>query len=148
MGISLYTSRVVLAELGVEDYGIYNVVGGIVAMLGFLNSAMVQASQRYLSFAQGTNNLENQKKVFSTSILIHATIAILVVVLLETIGLWYVNTKVVLPAERLYAANIIYQLSILIFLSRILVVPYNASVIAHEKMDIYAYISIVDYTLQ
>lgn len=148
MGISLYTSRVVLEELGVEDYGIYNVVGGIVAMLAFLNSAMVQASQRYLSFAQGTNNLENQKKVFSTSILIHATIAILVVVLLETIGLWYVNTKVVLPAERLYAANIIYQLSILIFLSRILVVPYNASVIAHEKMDIYAYISIVDYMLQ
>ena len=148
MGISLYTSRVVLAELGVEDYGIYNVVGGIVSMLAFLNSAMVQASQRYLSFAQGTNDLENQKKIFSTSVLIHATIAILVVVLLETIGLWYVNTKVVLPAERLNAANIIYQLSILIFLSRILVVPYNASVIAHEKMDIYAYISIVDYILQ
>lgn len=148
MGISLYTSRVVLAELGVDDYGIYNVVGGIVAMLGFLNGAMVQASQRYLSFAQGTNDLENQKKVFSTSILIHATIAIIVVLLLETVGLWYVNNKVVLPTERLYAANIIYQLSILIFLSRILVVPYNASVIAHEKMDIYAYISIVDYTLQ
>ena len=148
MGISLYTSRVVLAELGVEDYGIYNVVGGIVSMLAFLNSAMVQASQRYLSFAQGTNDLENQKKVFSTSILIHATIAIIVVLLLETIGLWYVNNKVVLPAERLYAANIIYQLSILIFLSRILVVPYNASVIAHEKMDIYAYISIADYMLQ
>lgn len=148
MGIFLYASRVVLAELGVEDYGIYNVVGGIVSMLAFLNSAMVQASQRYLSFAQGTNDLENQKKIFSTSVLIHATIAILVVVLLETIGLWYVNTKVVLPAERLNAANIIYQLSILIFLSRILVVPYNASVIAHEKMDIYAYISIVDYMFQ
>lgn len=148
MGISLYTSRVVLAELGVEDYGIYNVVGGIVSMLAFLNSAMIQASQRYLSFAQGTNDLENQRKIFSTSVLIHATIAIIVVLLLETLGLWYVNTKVVLPEERLYAANIIYQFSILMFLSRILVVPYNASVIAHEKMDIYAYISIVDYMFQ
>ena len=148
MGISLYTSRVVLSELGVEDYGIYNVVGGIVSMLAFLNSAMVQASQRYLCFAQGINDLETQKKVFSTSVLIHATIAIIVVILLETIGLWYVNTKVVLPTERLYAANIVYQLSILIFLSRILVVPYNASVIAHERMDVFAYISIVDYLLQ
>lgn len=148
MGISLYTSRVVLSELGVEDYGIYNVVGGIVSMLAFLNSAMVQASQRYLCFAQGINDLETQKKVFSTSVLIHATIAIIVVILLETIGLWYVNTKVVLPTERLYSANIVYQLSILIFLSRILVVPYNASLIAHEKMDVFAYISIVDYLLQ
>lgn len=148
MGISLYTSRVVLAVLGVEDFGIYNVVGGVVSMLEFLNSAMVQASQRYLSFAQGTNNLDNQKKVFSTSILIHATIALIVVFLLETIGLWYVNNKVILPSNRLYAANIIYQISILVFLSRILVVPYNASVIAHEKMNVYAYISIADYILQ
>lgn len=126
MGISLYTSRVVLKLLGVEDFGIYNVVGGIVLMLSFLNSAMVQASQRYLSFAQGTNNLDDQKKVFSTSVLIHASIAIIVVIVLETVGLWYVNNKVVLPSERLFAANVIYQFSILIFLSRIIVVPYNA----------------------
>lgn len=148
MGVSLYTSRVVLTLLGVEDYGIYNVVGGIVSMLAFLNSAMVQASQRYLSFAQGTKNLENQKKIFSTSVLIHVTIAIIVVFVLETIGLWYVNHKVVLPSERLLAANVIYQFSILIFLSRIIVVPYNASVISHEKMDVYAYISITDYLFQ
>lgn len=148
MGISLYTSRVVLATLGVEDYGIYNVVGGVVSMLAFLNSAMVQASQRYLSFAQGKNGLEYQKRVFSTSILIHITIAVIVVFLLETVGLWYINTKVLLPIERLYAANVIYQFTILIFLSRILVVPYNASVIAHEKMDVYAYISIIDYLIQ
>lgn len=148
MGISLYTSRVVLTVLGVEDFGIYNVVGGIVSMLSFLNSAMVQASQRYLNFAQGTGDPENQRKVFSTSILIHATIAVVVVLLLETIGYWYVNNRVVLSPDRLQAANYVYQFSILIFLCRILVVPYNASVIAHEKMDVYAYISITDYVLQ
>lgn len=148
MGISLYTSRVVLAVLGVDDYGIYNVVGGVVSMLAFLNSAMVQASQRYLSFAQGKADTKYQNKVFSTSILIHITIAIIVALLLETAGLWYVNNMVVLATERLFAANVIFQFSILIFLSRILVVPYNASVIAHERMDIYAYISIADYVLQ
>lgn len=148
MGISLYTSRVVLEVLGVVDYGIYNVVGGIVSMLSFLNSAMVQASQRYLSYAQGSNDAKYQQRVFSTSVLIHITIAILVVLLLDTIGLWYVNSKVVLPQERLHAANVIYQLFILMFLSRILVVPYNASVIAHEKMDVYAYISLADYLVQ
>lgn len=148
MGISLYTSRVVLSVLGVDDFGIYNVVGGVVSMLAFLNSAMVQASQRYLSFAQGKNDVEEQKKVFSTSVLIHVTIAIIVVLILETLGLWYVNNKVVLPPDRLRAANFVYQFSILIFLCKILVVPYNASVIAHEKMDIYAYISIADYVLQ
>ena len=132
MGISLYTSRIVLDILGVDDFGIYNVVGGIVSMLTFLNSAMVQASQRYLSYVQETNDVEEQKRVFSTSLLIHATIAVIVVLLLETIGLWYVNNKVVLLPERLQAANIVYQFSILIFLSKILVVPYNASVIAHE----------------
>ena len=148
MGISLYTTRVVLSVLGVDDFGIYNVVGGVVSMLAFLNSAMVQASQRYLSFAQGGNNIEEQKKVFSTSILIHITIALIVVVLLESIGLWYVNHKLVLPPDRLKAANYVYQFSVLIFLCKILVVPYNANVIAHEKMEVYAYISIADYVLQ
>lgn len=148
MGISLYTSRVVLSVLGVEDYGIYNVVGGIVSMLAFLNSAMVQASQRYLSFTQGMDDIIYQKKIFSTTIHIHITIAVIVVILLETIGLWYVNNNVVLPSNRLYAANVVYQISILIFLSRIIVVPYTASVIAHEKMEVYAYISILDYVIQ
>lgn len=148
MGISLYTSRVVLSSLGVEDYGIYNVVGGIVSMLAFLNSAMVQASQRYLSFTQGMDDIIYQKKIFSTTIHIHITIAVIVVILLETIGLWYVNNNIVLPSNRLYAANVVYQISILIFLSRIIVVPYTASVIAHEKMEVYAYISILDYVIQ
>lgn len=148
MGITLYTSRVILSVLGVDDYGIYNVVGGVVAMLSFLSGAMVQASQRYLSFAQGEGNIDNQKKVFSTSILIHATIAIVVLIIMETIGLWYVNTKMVLPPERLLAANAIFQFAILAFICRILVVPFNASVVAHERMHIYAYISIADAVMQ
>lgn len=148
MGISLYTTRLVLAALGVVDFGIYNIVAGVVSMLSFLNSAMVQASQRYLSFAQSQGDLKTQNLNFSTTILIHATIAIFVLILLETLGLWYVRNKVVLPQDRYFAANVVYQISILIFISKILVVPYTASVIAHERMDIYAYISIIDYILQ
>lgn len=148
MGISLYTSRVVLNVLGVDDYGIYNVVGGVVSMLTFLNSAMVQASQRYISFAQGRGTLDHQKQVFSTSILTHCTMALIIFVLMETLGLWYINNKVVLPFERLSAANVIFQFSILTFLCRVLVVPFNASVIAHERMNVYATISIFDYLLQ
>ena len=120
MAISLYTSRIVLNVLGVEDYGIYNVVAGIVAMLTFLNSAMIQASQRYMNFAQGKGDLESQISVFSTSVLIHISIAVIVFIVLESLGLWYVNHKVVLPPERLFAANVVYQFALLIFLSKIL----------------------------
>lgn len=148
MAISLYTSRIVLNVLGVEDYGIYNVVAGIVAMLTFLNSAMIQASQRYMNFAQGSGDLNLQINVFSTSILIHITIAVVVLIVLESIGLWYVNNKVVLPPERLFAANVVYQFALLIFLSKVLVVPFSASVISHEQMHVYAYVSMIDAFLQ
>ena len=148
MAISLYTSRIVLNVLGVEDYGIYNVVAGIVAMLTFLNSAMIQASQRYMNFAQGKGDLESQISVFSTSVLIHISIAVIVFIVLESLGLWYVNHKVVLPPERLFAANVVYQFALLIFLSKILVVPFSASVISHEQMHVYAYVSILDAVLQ
>ena len=148
MAISLYTSRIVLDVLGVNDYGIYNVVGGVVSMLVFLNSAMVQASQRYMNFAQGEGGIDEQIQVFSTSVRIHFCIALIVLFILETAGLWYVNNKVVLPPDRLYAANIIFQFSILTFLTKIFVVPFNASVIAHERMQIYAYISILDALMQ
>lgn len=148
MGVSLYTSRIVLSVLGIEDFGIYNVVGGVVSMLSFLNSAMVQASQRYMSIAQETGNILEQKIIFSTSILTHLTIAFIALLVLETLGLWYVNNKMVIPTYRLYAANVIYQFSILIFIARIIVVPYTSSVIAHEEMHIYAYISMFDAILQ
>ena len=148
MCITLYTSRVVLNVLGVSDYGIYNVVGGVVSMLVFLNSALVQATQRYINFAQGEENIDNQIKVFSTSILANLTIALVVVIIMETLGVWYVNHKVVLPEDRLFAANIVFQASTLIFISKIVIVPFTASVIAHEHMHIYAYISIADAVLQ
>ena len=147
MIISLYTSRITLEVLGVNDYGIYNVVGGVVAMLSFLNSAMAQATQRYLSYAQGKNDLDYQIKVFSTSMLVHITIALIVVVLLETIGLWYVNNKVVLPPERLFAAKVVYQISVFTFLTRILAVPYTASVVANEHLHFHALLSIFDALL-
>lgn len=147
MIISLYTSRITLEVLGVDDYGIYNVVGGVVAMLSFLNTAMAQATQRYLNFAQGKNDLDYQIKVFSTSILVHITIAVIVVVLLETIGLWYVNNKVVLPPERLFAAKVVYQISVFTFLTRILAVPYIASVVANEHLHLHALLSIFDALL-
>lgn len=146
--ITLYTSRVVLSSLGVEDFGIFNVVGGVVSMLTFLNSAMVQASQRYITFAQGKDDITNQRKIYSTSVLIHFIIALTVIVILETIGLWYINNKVVLPESRLYAANWVFQFSVGIFILRILTVPNTASVVAHENFNLYAYVSIIDSVLQ
>ncbi len=148
MCITLYTSRVVLNVLGVSDYGLYNVVGGVVAMLVFLNSALVQATQRYINYAQGEESIDNQIKVFSTSILANLTIGLIVVIILETLGLWYVNHKVVLPEDRLFAANVVFQVSTFIFISKIVIVPFTASVIAHEHMHVYAYISIADAVLQ
>lgn len=149
LGVSLYTSRIVLYVLGEVDYGIYNVVAGIVAMLAFLNSAMVQASQRYLCIAQGKDEaLEEKKQIFSTSFYIHLTIALLVCLILETLGLWYVNNILVLPVDKIFAANVIYQFSIGIFILRIMIVPYTSSVVAREHFHVYAYVSIIDAVLQ
>ena len=148
LGISLYTSRVVLQTLGATDYGIYNVVGGVVAMLTFLNSAMVQASQRYMCIAEGCNDLNLKNRTFSTSLTIHALISIVVILILETGGLWYVNNIMKIPADRIFAANVIYQFSIFIFFTRIIVVPYVALIVSHECFNLYAYISLTDYVLQ
>lgn len=148
MLVTLYTSRVVLNTLGVEDFGIYNVVGGVVVMFSFLNSAMSSATQRFLSFELGKNNIKQFTKVFSMSINIHALIAIIILVLAETIGLWFVNTQLVIPTDRMDAANWVYQCSILAFMVTIMSVPYNASIIAHEKMAAFAYISILEVSLK
>lgn len=148
MLVTLYTSRVVLNTLGVEDFGIYNVVGGVVVMFSFLNSAMSSATQRFLSFELGKNNIKQFTKVFSMSINIHALIALIILFLAETIGLWFVNTQLVIPADRLDAANWVYQCSILAFMVTIMSVPYNASIIAHEKMGAFAYISILEVSLK
>ncbi len=147
MLITLYTSRVILKELGVSDYGIYNVVGGVVTMLSFFNSSMASSTQRFLTFELGKGNEENLKKVFAASLNIHIVIALVIVLLAETIGLWFVNEKLVIPDDRIVAANWVYQFSILTFCVNIIQVPYNAVLIAHEKMNIFAYISILEVLL-
>lgn len=146
--VGLYTSRVVLQTLGVTDFGIYNVVGGIISMAAFLNSAMVAASQRFLSFELGRDAQDRLKRVFCTSINIHAAICLVAFVLAETIGLWFVNAKLVIPADRMVAANWVYQASILTFMINVMSVPYNSAIVAHEKMSAFAYISILDVVLK
>ena len=148
MAVGLYTSRVVLRVLGVSDYGIYNVVGGVITMISFLNSAMVAASQRYLSYELGTGVKERLSKVFSTSVLIHLAICIIAVIVGETIGLWFVNEKMNIPYDRLNAANWVYQASILTFVINVMSVPYNSAIVAHERMSAFAYISIVEAVLK
>jgi O-antigen/teichoic acid export membrane protein len=142
--ISLYTSRVVLNILGVEDFGIYNVVGGIVVMFGFLNNAMSASTQRFLTFEMGRGNLYQLNKIFNMSLLIHTLIACLVLILAETIGLWFLNTQLNISNARLNAANTVYQFTILSFIITILYVPFNAILIAHEKMKVFAFISILE----
>lgn len=146
--VGLYTSRIVLQTLGVDDYGIYNVVGGIVAMLAFLNSAMTAASQRFISFELGTGNLSKLKQVFCTSVTIHIAIAGIILIIAETIGLWFLNTHMNIAPERMTAANWVYQCSILTFMTTVISVPYNACIVAHERMKAFAYISIVETCLK
>jgi len=148
MGITLYTSRIVLNELGVSDYGIYSLVGGIVIMLGFFNAAMSSATQRYLSFDIGKGDFVQLKKTFSITLTIHIGIAVLGLLLAETLGLWYVNYKMVFPEDRLFAVNVVYQFSVLTFLLKIIQVPYNALIIARERMNLYAYVSILEAILK
>lgn len=144
LAVSLFTARELLRILGVEDFGLYNVVGGVVLMFGFLNSAMVASSQRFISFSLGEGDEIKQKKVFSTSILIHFTIALVILLLAETAGLWFLNNRMTIPDGRYDAVNWVYQAAIASFACQIIQVPFSASVIAHEKMTFYALISIVD----
>ncbi len=148
MGITLYTSRIVLRELGVSDYGVYNLVAGFVTMLGFFNAAMSTATQRYLSFDIGKGNIQQLSKTFSVTLTIHIAIAVLALFFAETIGLWYINNKMIFPHERLFAVNVVYQFSILTFLLNIIQVPYNALIIARERMNMYAYVSILEAVLK
>lgn len=148
MVVGLYTSRVVLATLGVEDYGIYGVVGGVVAMMGFLNASMSGATSRFLTFELGKGDKERLAKTFSSALIVHIGIAIVVLILAETVGLWFLSNKLNIPAERMQAAHWVYQLSILSAMFGITQVPYNAAIIAHEKMDVYAYVEILNVSLK
>ena len=148
MGISLFTSRVILQTLGVEDYGISSVVGGVISMFTFINAAMVSSTQRYLNFELVRGDANQLRCVFSTSLQIHALIALAIIVLSETVGLWFLNEKLVIPEARMTAAMWVYQCSILSCAVSIMSTPYNAVIVAHEKMSAFAYISILDVSLK
>lgn len=148
MLVSLYTVRVVLDTLGVIDFGIYNVVGGVVVMFSFLSNTMASASQRFFAFDIGRNDMPQLKRTFSMTVIIYVFIGLIILLFAETLGLWFLNTQMVIPLERMEAANWIYQFSILSFLITIMTIPFNAIIIARENMSVYAYISIVEVILK
>ena len=148
MAISLYTRRVILRILGVENFGIYNVVGGIVAMLSAFSGTLSSAISRYLTFELGRGNKERLNLVFSTSITIQSFLAILILLIAEILGYWLLNYEMNIPSERLYAANWVLHCSILAFIINLISIPYNAAIIAHERMSAFAYISIIEVVLK
>lgn len=148
MIISLYTSRVVLKILGIDDYGIYQAVGGIVGFLSFLNNALGTGTSRFITFGLGEGDKDKLKKIFSTTLTVHICLAVFIVVLAETIGLWFLYNKLVIPGNRFDASLVVYHLSIITAFFSLTQVPYGACIIAHEKMSVYAYVSIVDAVLK
>jgi O-antigen/teichoic acid export membrane protein len=146
--IGLYTSRVVLNTLGVTDYGIYNVVGGVITMLNFLTSAMGAASSRFITYDLGKGDKAVMKRTFGNIKTIHLLLAIIILVFGESIGLWFVMNKMQIPAERMNAALWVYQISIFTSMLSVISVPYNAAIIAHEHMKAFAYIGVVDALLK
>ena len=148
MLVSLYTSRVILEVLGVEDYGIYQVVGGVVAMFSVISSSLSNAISRFLTFEIGHGDKERLKKIFSTSITIQFVIAIIIFLLSEIIGIWFIETKMQIPPERLNASRWVLHCSLFTFCINLLSVPYNACIIAHERMNAFAYIGIFEVIMK
>ena len=148
MGVTIYTSRVVLNALGVEDYGIHNVAGGLISMFTFVNSAMNSTCQRFLNYAMGKGDQAYVRKVFSTAIQLQVFLSLIVILLAETVGLWYLKEKMVIPYERRDAAMWVYQFSIATSLAGFIFVPYTSVIIAREKMSVFAYLSIVTVILR
>ena len=148
MAVSLYTSRVVLATLGISDYGIYNVIGGFVAMFSIISGSMSIAISRFITIEIGRKNGENIKNIFSTSILIQIIISLIVIVLCEILGIWFIYNKMNVEPERVNASFWVMQCSLLTFVVNLLSIPYNAIIIAHEKMSAFAYISILEVILK
>lgn len=148
MLISLYTSRVTLNILGVDNYGIYQAVGGIVGFLSFINSALSTGTSRFLTFELGTGNFEKLKRTFSTTLTIHIGLAILIIILAETIGLWFLCNKMVIPEGKMDAAMFVFHLSIVTAAFSLTQVPYSASIISHERMSVFAYVSIIESVLR
>ena len=148
MAVSFYTTREILRLLGVVDYGIYNVVGGIVAMFSFVNSTLMTSSQRYFSIELAKGNLKRLNQWFCLNITAFSIFIGVFILISETIGLWFINTQLTIPVERLFAANVVYQLSILTFCIHFFCIPYSALIVAHEKMSAFAYISIIEAFLK
>ena len=148
MLVSLYTSRVILEALGVNDFGIYQIVGGVVTAFSFLNSSLSGATSRFLTYDLGRGDEKSLKDTFASALNIHIGLALIIFLLAETIGLWFFENKLVIPEERMNAARIVYQISVLSCMISITQVPYSASLISHEKMGVFAYMSIIDVSFR
>lgn len=148
LGITLYSTRILLIGLGVENYGIYNLVWGLVTMMGFLNGSIASASQRYLSYDLGTNQLEKLRKTFSTTIHIQCLLTVVMILIAETIGIWYINNKMYFPENTQFSINYVFQLAIISLLFNMLQIPYMSLVIAREKMSFYSFITVCDGILK
>ena len=148
MIIGLYISRIVLDILGVEDYGIYNIVGGFVILFSVVSSSLVATTQRFITVELGKDNCSNPQKIFSAAMTIHIIIVIILFLLFETLGLWVLNNKLNIPANRYIAANCVFQFSVISFLISILSAPYMAVVIAYERMKAFAFISLFDVSIK
>lgn len=146
--VALYTTRVILRVLGAEDYGIYNVVCGFVSMFGILNTSLTTGTNRFYNFALGKNDKDEYTSVFNASIRIQFIVVAVLLLLVETLGLWYINNKMVIPVERIEIANIIFQFSVFSLILFVLQIPYSAAVMSYERMDYYAFVSIVDVLLK
>lgn len=144
MVVSLYTSRVILNALGVEDFGIYNVVGGVVAMFSVISGSLSAAISRFITYELGKGDQCKLNRIFSASVTIQLLLSLIIVVLIESVGVWFLNAKMTIPADRMTAANWVLQFSIITFVINLISVPYNAAIIAHEKMSAFAYISILE----
>lgn len=148
MCVTLFTSRVILQSLGVEDFGIYNVVGGIIAMFGFITNTLSTSSQRFITFELGKGALGNTNKVFSTCFILHFLLALIIAIIAEPTGVWFVQNKLLIPAEKLDSAMWVYQFTVVSMFLTFLAVPFNALIVAHERMNVFALISIVDAFLK
>ena len=144
MAVSLYTSRVILHTLGVEDFGIYNVVGGVVSMFSVISGSLSAAISRFITYELGKGDKDKLIRIFSSSVTIQIGLGLIILILAELVGVWFLNDKMNIPDGRMYAANWVFQLSILTFVINLVSVPYNAAIIAHEKMSAFAYISILE----
>ena len=148
LAITLYTSRIVLATLGVDDYGIYNVVGGLIAMFSMVSGALSTSISRFITFEIGRGDYSRLHKIFCTSVNIQIIIGVVILLLGETLGVWFLNTQMNIPENRMIAANWVLQCSVLSFIVGLVSIPYNAVIIAHEKMGAFAYISILEAVLK